>query len=304
MFAYYESIACDPVRGGIIENQNQLIPYFAITVLNVPGVPGMLLAGITAASLSSASSLINACAANFWKDILLLIWPNLSETRGVLVTKLMVLLIGVFVTACCFIIMEIGGSLLSMVITFVSAASGPTGAMFIMGIFFPFGNRTGALTGVFTGFAFAMWMGFGAVTTKIQSESLPTTITNCSDYFSESLAGMLPYNGTNTSSMAPSTVSILTLDTVTELSSESSPLDNLYAISYLWIALFSATLALVVGIITSLLTGGAKGLVCEARLFHPLVRKFLQTPPKQTDPSSEELLKGKSNEERIALQKA
>ena len=62
MYAYFRG--CDPVKSQQIGSGDQLLPLFVMrTMSDVPGLPGLFVAGILSGSLSTVSSAINSLAA-------------------------------------------------------------------------------------------------------------------------------------------------------------------------------------------------------------------------------------------------
>lgn len=65
---YYD---CDPLKAGRIDRVDQLMPYFIMEVLGkIPGLPGLFVAVIFSAALSTMSSGFNSLAAVAYEDFL------------------------------------------------------------------------------------------------------------------------------------------------------------------------------------------------------------------------------------------
>lgn len=65
----------------------QLMPYYIIsTMTEYPGLPGLCIAGIFSATLSTISSAVNSMAAVTYQDIIRPIWTDIKEE--VLITKI------------------------------------------------------------------------------------------------------------------------------------------------------------------------------------------------------------------------
>src|SRR5688572_13230609 len=80
---------CDPVKTKRIQRADQLFPLFIMdTMGNIPGLPGIFVAGIFSASLSTLSSGINSLSAIFLEDIVkLFCWRKISECAQVKLLK-------------------------------------------------------------------------------------------------------------------------------------------------------------------------------------------------------------------------
>lgn len=61
---------CDPRKSGRILNDDQLMPLYVMDTLSVkfPGVPGLFIAGIFSAGLSTISATLNSLAAVILED--------------------------------------------------------------------------------------------------------------------------------------------------------------------------------------------------------------------------------------------
>ncbi|KFM59739.1 Sodium-coupled monocarboxylate transporter 1, partial [Stegodyphus mimosarum] len=87
-YAYFRT--CDPLTSPDkpIQAADQIIPFYIASALNTyPGLPGLCIAGIFSASLSSISSQLNAFAAVMTVDFIKPVWPNLS--KSVFLTKIL-----------------------------------------------------------------------------------------------------------------------------------------------------------------------------------------------------------------------
>lgn len=69
MYAKYES--CDPFMAGITRKIDQVLPYFVMDVGGkIPGLPGIFIAGIFAAAMSTMSSSLNTLSGTIYEDFL------------------------------------------------------------------------------------------------------------------------------------------------------------------------------------------------------------------------------------------
>ncbi|PVD36488.1 hypothetical protein C0Q70_03472 [Pomacea canaliculata] len=90
MFAYYADKGCDPLTSKKVANANQLIPYFVMEALNIPGLPGLFISCLFSGALSTMSSCLNALAAVTWEDFLKPYFDHrLSEGQKTWATKLL-----------------------------------------------------------------------------------------------------------------------------------------------------------------------------------------------------------------------
>uniref|UniRef100_A0A2C9KYF0 Amino acid permease/ SLC12A domain-containing protein n=1 Tax=Biomphalaria glabrata TaxID=6526 RepID=A0A2C9KYF0_BIOGL len=51
LFAYYAAQQCDPLGQKLVDNANQLVPYFVMETLGYPGIPGLFIACLFSGAL-------------------------------------------------------------------------------------------------------------------------------------------------------------------------------------------------------------------------------------------------------------
>jgi Na+/pantothenate symporter len=78
-YAVYES--CDPYAARRISKRDQIIPYFVMDKMNIPGIPGIFLACVLSASLSTVSSGLNSLATVSMVDIALPIAKRVKRMK-------------------------------------------------------------------------------------------------------------------------------------------------------------------------------------------------------------------------------
>ncbi|CAH1781604.1 unnamed protein product, partial [Owenia fusiformis] len=178
VYAYYSHIQCDPMVIGAVTNINQIFPYFVMDVLAVPGVPGIFLAAMFSAALSTISSLVNSLAANVWEDVLRDRFPNTSPARATHITKGLVIVLGILSTVMAFIAMKIPGQILQVTMALSGAVGGSVVGMYCLGAFTTSCNWKGVTVGGWVGFAFLLWIALGAFTIKSTKHILPPASTN------------------------------------------------------------------------------------------------------------------------------
>ena len=111
VFAYYHD--CDPIGSRQVEKKDQIFPLFVMQVMgDIPGVPGLFVAGVFSGALSTVSSGLNSLAAVCLKDFLGSGCKiNLSEDRAALVTKILAVLFGVLGYGIVFLVKYLPGVL-------------------------------------------------------------------------------------------------------------------------------------------------------------------------------------------------
>jgi SSS family transporter len=152
LYAFYKQHG-DPLAAGLIEKEDQILPYFVVTQLP-RGLPGLLIAAIYAASMSTISAGLNSLASATIVDFKQrLSGPSkASESKQVGQAKLVTVMYGALVIACAFAVSKMRGNLVESVNTVIGLVGGPLLGLFFMGMFTSRATSRGALTGCFTGF--------------------------------------------------------------------------------------------------------------------------------------------------------
>ncbi|KAI8785772.1 sodium-dependent multivitamin transporter [Biomphalaria glabrata] len=253
LFAYYAAQQCDPLGQKLVDNANQLVPYFVMETLGYPGIPGLFIACLFSGALSSVSSSLNALGAITWEDILKPRFDkSLTEYQKTIVTKITVCIYGCLAIGVSFVAQLLEGHVLQAAASLIGSASGPLTGMFILGAFFPWANSYGVITGAFAGLGLSFWLAIGSYVNGIHLPKKPFPKGTCPVFFNHD------------SNYATSTMSYLantTLTTASYVSTQFIPntqrtgLDGFYAISYQWFTPLGVITAVVVGLLVSLITG-------------------------------------------------
>ncbi|KAI1708197.1 sodium:solute symporter family domain-containing protein [Ditylenchus destructor] len=145
MVAYFNG--CDPLSLGEVKTSDQMPILLASRVLSgLPGLPGVFLATLFSATLSTVSSGINSMTAVLWEDFLKVPLRGLDDKSAELLMKIITVLFGVLSTVMAFGCHNMGG-IFHVAITFLGASTGPLVGLFFLGIFFPKANKYGAYAG-------------------------------------------------------------------------------------------------------------------------------------------------------------
>ncbi|GFY54519.1 putative sodium-dependent multivitamin transporter [Trichonephila inaurata madagascariensis] len=131
---YANLSACDPILRSDetnIHKADQILPYFVMTSLTMfPGLPGLFVAGVFSASLSSVSSAINSLTAVTVEDFLHpLYFHKFSEKWITIFTKITALSYGIICIFLTFIVDQ-GGGILTFVLMLFNVTGGPTLGLF------------------------------------------------------------------------------------------------------------------------------------------------------------------------------
>ena len=123
MFAFFR-IHGDPLQSGAIDRPDRILPYFVITYLPSP-LPGILIAAIYAATMSTISAGINSLSTATILDFYQRYWEyQITEAKQAHMAKWLTLLYGIATMGFAFIVGELG-PLLEASNAIVGLAGGP-----------------------------------------------------------------------------------------------------------------------------------------------------------------------------------
>ncbi|XP_063423134.1 sodium-coupled monocarboxylate transporter 1-like isoform X2 [Mytilus trossulus] len=262
---------CDPYLLDMVHARDQLLPFLVMDKLTfLPGLPGLFVACLFSASLSSISSGLNALAIVILEDILKLWWEYRGNAPSPLwqgrIAKLLGLFAGGLVIGIAFLSQFLGQTVLQIMLSIFGMVGGPLLGLFISGIFFPFINSTGALCGLIASAVMAFWVGVGGTVLLPVPEVMHVSTEMCS---------IIQRNCSSSSNSTISSTISSTIATTTQATLSSE--DNLwiYHLSYLWYGLFATLISLIVGILVTFITSCCLGFNepedVDADLIHRLV---------------------------------
>ncbi|KAJ8316536.1 hypothetical protein KUTeg_005908 [Tegillarca granosa] len=240
---------CDPYI------MNMLLPFLVMDKLTfLPGLPGLFVACLFSASLSSISSGLNALAIVILEDIFKLYWEwrgtDVSPTWMARIAKLLGLLCGGLVIGIAFLSRFLGQTVLQIMLSIFGMVGGPLLGLFISGIFFPWINSAGALCGLIVSAVMAFWVGVGGTVVLppppihgVSAAVCDVIQRNCSSSSN---------NNTGVSTTLSSTLISTTMAATTSTPSINGDDIWIYHLSYLWYGLFAVLISLIVGIVVTL----------------------------------------------------
>jgi solute carrier family 5 (sodium-dependent multivitamin transporter), member 6 len=221
------------------------------TLQSTVGLPGLFLACLFSAALSTISSGLNSLAAVVLEDIIKsFIVKDLSDERAARLSKLLCIVFGVACLALTIVASQLG-ALLQAALSLFGVLGGPILGLFCLGVFIPFSNSKGAIVGTTCGLLFTIWIFTGSIAYGIKYPKKPLTAwCNSTLTFDSSLLAStpIPYR-------------------------EISTYEKFHSISYTWYGLLAVTVTMISGCLTSLLTGGAKKDL-DFKLLIPLYKKI------------------------------
>ncbi|XP_060804661.1 sodium-coupled monocarboxylate transporter 1-like [Amyelois transitella] len=246
---YYD---CDPLNSKLALAKDQILPLLVMDLLSEwKGMPGIFVAGVFSAALSSLSTGLNSMSAvvleDFWKPF----FKKPTQKQTQILVRAVVVILGFICVALVFVVEKLG-SVLQLTMSLSSASMGPLAGIFLMGLFLPFMNSTSALIGGISGLISAWWL--VAQSQLAQAKGLlrfkekERFTHNCTYVFEQ------PANN------------------IEDMSSE---IPYLYRISYLWVTAFGCIITVLVACAASLLVT-SRQTHRDERLFAPILRTWIK----------------------------
>lgn len=268
IYAWYHE--CDPLTTKLAGAKDQLLPLLVMNILReFPGLPGLFVAGVFSAALSSLSTGLNSMAAVVLEDFVKPFRKTpFSPKAADILMKLTVVVLGVTCVGLVFVVEKTGSHVLQLTTSLSSITSGPSLGIFSMGVLLPWVNAKGALIGGLSGLSFMSWIGLSAeaaiASGRLKFDEKPVTTEGC--YYSfpqvENLMMFEP----------PDTI----LDDDDFL---PEPL-ALYRLSYLWYTVTGALVTMSVGLAVSLISSENVDKL-DPMLLAPCIRRFIRNPDKE-----------------------
>ena len=149
----------DPLTRGAVSSADQVLPYFVVNELPV-GMPGLLVAAIYAASMSTISAGLNALTSATLVDFYQRVWhPEASAEHQLRLAKWLTLGYGALVLALAFLVQRLG-TLLEVSNKVIGLVGGPLLGLFLLGMITRRANSRGAIAGWAAGVAVLVFVCF------------------------------------------------------------------------------------------------------------------------------------------------
>ena len=264
IYAYFYDKGCDPLAAGKVQNVNQIIPYTVMELFrSLPGLPGLFIAALSAASLSTMSSGLSSLAAVTYEDVIKIYSRNMSEKRGTNISKAVVIVFGLLSVGIAFLLANVEGPLGQIMASFMAMVSGPTTGLFLLSIFYRKATTEGAVIGTLFGSGLIMWISIGQNFSGVVEKTpyLPPGPTDrCSNATVSSLlttSFTMNYSDVNIPLNRTDMITSIYVTQSQAISSETSGksgLQMLYSISYMYFNIIGAIITLIAGLIVSQFT--------------------------------------------------
>ncbi|XP_052902190.1 sodium-coupled monocarboxylate transporter 1 isoform X1 [Anopheles moucheti] len=259
---YYD---CDPLTTKLANAKDQLLPLLVMDTLgDFPGLPGLFVAGVFSAALSSLSTGLNSMSAVVLEDFFKPFSNRpLSEKQTSIIMRAVVAVFGAMCVALVLVVEKLG-SVLQLSMSLGSVSNGPLLGIFTLGVLIPWANGIGAIVGGSIGLAVMIWVCLKAqlaiATGELAFELKPVDTRGCSYHF-----------------IATEPMNMLAINT-TIPPIESTPVEPefaLYHISYLWYTTMGALITIVIAVIVSFIVGPNKPDEMNPNLFSPFIQRIL-----------------------------
>ncbi|XP_055329310.1 sodium-coupled monocarboxylate transporter 1-like isoform X2 [Paramacrobiotus metropolitanus] len=264
MYAYYKG--CDPQKAGRIERPDQMMAIFVQDTLSrFMGFPGLFLAVVYSATLSTVSSGVNSVVMVLNEDFIMPVLRRRTKLRDettVRISKFLSFCVGFLAIGMAFGASAMGKRLMQLCLTITGLCSGPIGA----------------LTGVLIGIALSFWIGLGAFVAQLPQVTFPVNADSCNFDLSgpfqnqtSNLTQRIALGAIETArncnyTDSPPKYSLECLATPTS-TPELSGLDVLYSISYQYYGFIGAFTTIIIATLVSCLTGGMGSQIIPEKFF-------------------------------------
>uniref|UniRef100_A0A8C3AGR9 Solute carrier family 5 member 6 n=1 Tax=Cyclopterus lumpus TaxID=8103 RepID=A0A8C3AGR9_CYCLU len=124
-------------------SKDAMVIYFVMDMLQgLPGLPGLFVACLFSAALSTISSAFNSLATVTMEDLVKPHFPAMTEARATLLSKALALSYGLLCMAMAYFTHLMDDSVLQVALKIFGMVGGPVLGLFCLGMFFPWANAT------------------------------------------------------------------------------------------------------------------------------------------------------------------
>lgn len=244
IYAKYSS--CDPIASHKIEKIDQILPLFVMEVASkIPGLPGIFMAGVFSASLSSMSSSLNTISGSIYEDFIRNHFPNTSEKRASDIMKTLVVVIGAIILALVFVV-ERMGQVFRVCFALNGLTAGALFGIFTAGMFSRTINTKGVIAGAIGSILSVSVIIIGSIALP-KPPTLPISTSGCE----------FPFNNT-----------IIAAEMFDENLTDDVP--TIFKLSFMYYILLGTIVLFLIALPISFLTGGCEPF--DERLLTPLCR--------------------------------
>jgi len=255
MYAYFEG--CDPLLSGKFTDRNQYVPYLVLKLFReFPGMTGLFVSAAYSGMLSTVSSGQNALCNLIIEDFVrpLSSSKRNSDTKWLLMSKLLACVIGAVVMAGTFAFYAMGETAAKFAFTVDGIIGGPVFGLFLAGLFLPWVTTWGAACGFLCSVFVTSSMSIGNKVYGTRSGAgmsvAPLSVQTCANY------------------TAATPVTPLVVDTY-----RPAIADTWFSVSYFYLATVGTVSCVVLSLLFSFVLGRNDPKQMNPLYFIPLVNK-------------------------------
>jgi solute carrier family 5 (sodium-coupled monocarboxylate transporter), member 8/12 len=190
LYATYHD--CDPLQTKLAKAKDQMLPLMVMEILkDFPGLPGLFIAGVFSAALSSLSTGLNAMSAVVLEDFCKPFMKNdVSERLSKYIMRGTVLVLGLSSIALVYVVQHMG-AVLQLSMSVPSACFGPMLGVYIVGFLIPWIGKRAVLYSAIVGSISMMAIVFKAQAEmalgKIKFHYKPLSVEGCAYIYNGTL---------------------------------------------------------------------------------------------------------------------
>ncbi|XP_065361418.1 sodium-coupled monocarboxylate transporter 1 isoform X3 [Calliphora vicina] len=253
---YYD---CDPLSTKLAQADDQLPTILVMRILgSIPGLPGLFVAGVFSAALSSLSTGLNSMACVISED-LVKPFVNLSEKQTGFLLRAIVAFFGLSCIPMVYLV-ERMGTVLQLATMMGAVTMGPILGFYTTGICMPWIKEKSCLLGGVVSFLTLGWIcvnaQMGQMSGEIRHPKLPISVEGCT----------YPYDNA----------------TYWERHNYTPSERNIYHLSFMWYTGMGGIIGCVVANLASLIFGCTKAEDINHDLISPVIRKYFPQVAKET----------------------
>ncbi|XP_046396446.1 sodium-coupled monocarboxylate transporter 1-like isoform X2 [Ischnura elegans] len=299
---YYD---CDRLSTKIVGASDQLLPYFVMDVAgSLVGLPGLFMAGVFSAALSSMSTGLNSMAGVLYEYFVkpfMKVKP--SEERASFIMKVMCVVIGVYCVLMVIVVQHLEG-VIQVVWALEGISSGPMLSLFVSGMFIPWANATGTFIGGVTGLIVMGVICFGnqiAMSSgRLVFPKKPVSTEGCGLYFNGTNYPGMDAAITSTHFLEQAFVSNVTSTLVEEVAMEDVPW--IFRISYTWYSPIGLLISLAVGLMATYIIGPTDPKDVHIDQLTPVVHRFFASRCKSDETQHRKEMNGRAEQAEVCDQ--
>ncbi|CDW53674.1 Sodium-dependent multivitamin transporter [Trichuris trichiura] len=185
MILYHAYGECDPRMLGLTTKVDQILPFYVMNKLShATGLPGLFVASIYGAGLSTLASGFTALAAVLLQDVVTPLHRRfakkpLSSATSAFVSKCLACTCGLVILGLAFAVGHVQSNIIQIALSIFGTVGGPLLGVFFSGMFLPFINSLDIGIAMLGGLASTLWLALGTVIVGVVPYLLPLSTSGC-----------------------------------------------------------------------------------------------------------------------------